>query len=114
MPPSWCSTNTKAFSAATSRCMKIYCESLRETSLSEVARYNSIRSERLLMEELDYNILYRWLLDWSFCRRIRARAVHEGGERCSRVCVPPHGRDSSGEAVDVALNVDRMHLREFK
>ena len=36
--------------------------------------FSSIRSERLLMEQLDYNLLFRWFVG-SFFRRVVERAV---------------------------------------
>jgi len=35
--------------------------------------FYSIRSERLLMEQLDYNLLFRWLSAWSWMNRSGTR-----------------------------------------
>ena len=56
--------------------------------------FYTIRSERQLMEQLDYNLLYRWFVGFG-CRRggVGADGVHEeprpaaGGRRCAQVPV---------------------------
>ena len=73
----------------------------------------SIRSERLLMEEMDYNLLFRWFVGLNADDEVwDATSVHQeprplAGGRCGQRVSGAGGRASAGERSDLGRTFHR-------
>jgi hypothetical protein len=59
----------------------------------------TVRSERMLMEQLEYNLLFRWFVGLNMDEPVTARAVGEAGEPPAMEAAAPPNLHPAGRCV---------------